>query len=54
MDIYQQLAACMSHENNITFDTAESLVDWLTNEGVLDYDILKETYAENVQAANDA
>lgn len=40
------LAACMSHENNITLEEAQSLVNWLENEGVLDYDILKETYEE--------
>lgn len=35
-----------AEENNLTPETATQLVDWLENEGVLDYDIVNETYGD--------
>ena len=35
-----------AEENNIDFETASKLVTWLEKEGVLDYDIVQETYGE--------
>lgn len=43
-NLNQRLAADMAFENNIDFSLAEQLTTWLQNEGIVDYDILKETY----------
>lgn len=37
---------CMSFENGVSEEFAASMTKWLENEGVLDYAILRETYAE--------
>lgn len=50
--IYENFAASLAFENGIPFETAKTIVDWMSNEGILDYDILKETYP--TEAANDA
>jgi len=42
-------------ENDLDEATATRLVEWLENEGVLDYDIINETYSEpTIKVANDA
>lgn len=50
--IINNFASSMAFENGISFDAAMELVTWLGNEGVLDSDILRQTY--NTEAANDA
>jgi hypothetical protein len=51
----EDFTASFAFENGLSFDTAHSLVHWMENEGVLDYDILKETYSEpQLLVANDA
>jgi hypothetical protein len=54
LDILDSFAQCLAFENNVPIEAARSLVTWMENEGVLDYDILKETYLEPERAANDA
>jgi hypothetical protein len=51
LDIYTSFTQSLAFDNEISFDAAQKLVIWLTNEGVLDNAILNETYSE---AANDA
>ena len=61
-NILESFTACLGFENGFDYDTATSLVKWLEDEGVLDYDVLRETYQEParpslalvVGAANDA
>lgn len=54
-NVINDFTASLAYENGLSHDIAVSLVEWMENEGVLDYDILKETYAEPAKkAANDA
>lgn len=59
-NILESFTNCMAVENGLTEDAAKSLTTWLENEGVLDYNILRETYEEPtvklhlVETANDA
>lgn len=43
------LTANFAEENGLNPDTATKLVTWLDNEGILDYDIVRETYSEGVR-----
>jgi hypothetical protein len=45
-NILNSFTACMAFENGISAEQAQSLTTWLENEGVLDYQILRETYDE--------
>lgn len=38
-----------SEETGISPETAEKIVDWFESEGLLDYDVLRETYSEGVR-----
>lgn len=51
-DVYAALSASLAFENNIVPSVATQIVQWLDTEGVLDYDILKETYLGDT-AVND-
>lgn len=51
MYMMQALAYCLSHELSLSPDKAADIVEWLEDEGVLDYQIIKETYEPS--AAND-
>lgn len=44
----------LAYENNLDTNTAEKIVEWLENEGVLDYEIIDEVYGETPVAVNDA
>jgi hypothetical protein len=59
-NILESFSACLAFENGMDIETARSITTWLENEGALDYDVLRETYAEPrpslslvVGAAND-
>lgn len=45
-NILDSFAHCMSFENGLTYDQARGIITWMENEGALDYDTLRETYAE--------
>lgn len=45
-NILESFTHCMSFENDLTFNQAAGIVEWLQNEGALDYDTLRETYKE--------
>ena len=53
-NVISDFTASLAYENGLSHDIAVSLVEWMQNEGVLDYDILKEVYAPVAKAANDA
>jgi hypothetical protein len=54
-NIIEDFTASFAFDNGLSFETATSLVEWMENEGVLDYDILKEVYSEPLpEVANDA
>jgi hypothetical protein len=60
MNVFEGLASSMAFENVIEPALASQIVVWLENEGILDYDILKEVYleegetlAEQVPTGND-
>lgn len=45
-NILESFTACLAFENGVDITAARSMTQWLENEGVLDYDILRETYQE--------
>jgi len=50
-DLFAAFAQSMSDENNMTLDQAHQLTEWLANEGVLDFDVLRETYQHELPTA---
>jgi len=44
--ILESFTQCMAFENGIDIEAARSMVNWLQDEGALDYATLTETYQE--------
>lgn len=44
MDVYLELAEDIVDNCDLTLDQAKKVVQFLENEGLVDYDTLKETY----------
>lgn len=52
-DIFNLFTPDLAFENNLDTETATRITKWLVNEGVLDYDVLKEVYNEPTVTIND-
>ena len=46
LNIYKELAYGLFENTATDLAQAENIVDWLKNEGILDYDILSEYYED--------
>lgn len=49
MNIYDSFAQSLAFEQGITIEAATDIVQWLSTEGVLNVDMLTETYGEGVR-----
>jgi hypothetical protein len=44
MNLFETFTQSLADENNIDTTTAQKITNWLESEGVLDHEIMKETY----------